>query len=420
MTRQLRCFIADELVGHFDEAASGKIAFTYAEAWAEKEGAHPLSLSLPLVALHHSGREARNYLWNLLPDNAQTLEAWARRFQVSARNPMAVLEHVGRDCAGAIVLTSAEAPPTRGRVRWLTKHEVLARLAAEREAGAAATRPGGAFSLAGAQPKLALRYDAKGRRFGEPQGRQPTTHILKPATGAYDGLAENEAYCMRIAYHLGLPVPQVWVIGAKEDLPTIVIERYDRVTQGKTVARLHQEDFCQALGIAPEKKYQNEGGPNAAQMVTLLRDNSDRPEEDITVFVQALTLNWLLHGTDGHAKNYSLLHGAGPSVRLAPLYDIASFWPYNEVPPKQRKLALRVGGEYRPWRIGRAQWERFFRDARLPASRYLERVNAVIEGFTVAATNARDELADQGISHAAIDSIADEATAECERVRRSI
>jgi serine/threonine-protein kinase HipA len=148
-----------------------------------------------------------------------------------------------------------------------------------------------------------------------------------------------------------------------EDEIAIVIERYDRQPSGNTILRVHQEDVCQALGILPTKKYQNEGGPTPANVIDLLRTYSTDRESE--TFVDALCFNWLIAGSDAHAKNYSLLLAGGPVVRLAPLYDVASILPYDEFDLQRVKLAMRIGGEYKLTQVGLRQWRKFARETRV-------------------------------------------------------
>ena len=131
-----------------------------------------------------------------------------------------------------------------------------------------------------------------------------------------------------------------------QDEIAIVITRYDRIRTQGGLRRVHQEDVCQALAINPARKYQNEGGPGIAEKLsTLLRIYSGRPDEDVETFVDSIIYNWLIVGTDAHAKNYALLIGAGGSVRLAPLYDLASALPYPQIDLKRAKMSMKIGGE---------------------------------------------------------------------------
>ena len=201
----------------------------------------------------------------------------------------------------------------RLRLNGSTKTTIAERLRALREDHSAwrIPRDTGQFSLAGAQPKTALLFENK--KWGVPSGRVPTTHILKPPSGEFDGHAENEHFCLELARALGLPVVDSRIMHFKDEV-AIVVERYDRVRIAGGLRRVHQEDMCQALGIPPTRKYQNEGGPGIRDIVDLLSDVLDELQrEDIATFLDSVVYNWLIAGTDAHAKNYALLIGARPA-----------------------------------------------------------------------------------------------------------
>jgi serine/threonine-protein kinase HipA len=307
------------------------------------------------------------------------LDRWAKKFQVSARNVFALISHVGEDCAGAVQFVTPDRLEAfksgkDDKVEWLDEAAIAKRLRALREDHAAwrLPRDTGQFSLAGAQPKTALLLQKD--RWGIPSGRIPTTHILKPPPGHFDGHAENEHICLKLARSLGMPVADTKVMRFEKEI-AIVIERYDRQFSGNTIIRVHQEDICQAKGVLPTKKYQNEGGPAPADIVELLRSYSTDRETDLDTFVDTLGFNWLIAGTDAHAKNYSLLLASGPTVRLAPLYDIASILPYDDVDVQKIKLAMKVGGEYKLNQIGLRQWQKFAREVRLGCGQGTDRTH---------------------------------------------
>ena len=164
-----------------------------------------------------------------------------------------------------------------------------------------------------------------------------------PPSRELDGFAENEHWCLRLAALAGLPVADS-TVQFFEDEPAFVVERFDRVHEKSKVLRVPAEDLCQALGVHPDRKYQNRGGPTPADILQTLARESARPSEDCQTFFDALVFNWLIGGTDAHAKNYTLLHESGGRVRLAPLYDIASSLPYFD--PKTLKLAMKIGSHY--------------------------------------------------------------------------
>jgi serine/threonine-protein kinase HipA len=193
----------------------------------------------------------------------------------------------------------------------------------------------------------------------------PTTHILKPGTPELDGHVENEHFCLAVAAELGLPVARSRV-EQFEDQIAIVVERYDRVATNDGVVRVHQEDVCQALGVYPASKYENEGGPGVRAVADLLREHSRRAHEDILALIEFVIFNWLIGGTDAHAKNYSLLIGTEGRARLAPFYDVASALPYAGTQQQKLKLAMKVGGKYRLHEIGAYQWEKLARELKFP------------------------------------------------------
>jgi serine/threonine-protein kinase HipA len=343
------------------------LAFTYERAWRDDPEAYPLTPTMPLVRDTYAHEPVDLYLQGLLPDNGEVLAALARRHQVAASDAFALLATIGEDCPGAIQFVRPDRVDDvlRGDadgVVWLTHDEVADRLTALRLPGASGRTETdiGQFSLPGRQPKTALLHDPQGDRWGVPMGRVPTTHILKPAPAGYDRLAENEHLCLGLARALGMPAAHSAVlrVGAAS---AIVVERYDRFRDpGGRLVRVHQVDMCQALGVSPKLKYEIEGGPTAPEIVTFLRERSAKPGEDIDTFIRALGFNWMIYGTDAHARNYSALLGSGGVLRLAPLYDLISALPYRRAHGDSKiRLCMSVGGETHARSIGAAAWRAF-------------------------------------------------------------
>jgi serine/threonine-protein kinase HipA len=419
MSAELIALLNGQEVGRVTRDGRGRLAFAYAEDWRQARGAYPVSLSMPLAAAEHGHKPIEAFLWGLLPDNAAVLDRWARRFQVSARNPFALMSHVGEDCAGAVQFVRSErldevigqGPP---EIDWLDEAGVAARLRALRADHAAWRIPQdtGQFSLAGAQPKTALLYE--NGRWGVPSGRTPTTHILKPPTGEFDGHAENEHVCMQLASALGLVTANSKVMRFQDQV-AIVIERYDRQRTDAGLIRVHQEDACQALAILPTIKYENEGGPGARAIVELIRTFSGRPDDDVWRFVDALVFNWLIGGTDAHAKNYSMLIGESGRARLAPLYDIASILPYGFDLQKIRS-AMKIGGEYRMRDIGARQWRKLAKDLRLDADALMPRIRDFARKIPDTLADIRRAAKAAGLDHPLIERLSGMIT---ERAQRS-
>lgn len=419
-----------EVMGVITRRAHGRVGFRYEANWANRADAPWLSLSMPAATIEHGNDVVASYLWGLLPDNPHVLERWARQFQVSAGNVFDLIAHVGEDCAGAVQFVAPERIESlRGEYRravdWLDDGQIAERLRELRRDASSWRRPQdrGRFSLAGAQPKTAL-YVEKGR-FGIPSGHTPTTHILKPATDdLFEGHIENEHFCLRLAGRLGLPVARSEIRTFRGEV-AIVIERYDRIATGAAprrneIERIHQEDLCQALGVHPARKYQNEGGPGVESCVAILREHSLRAEEDVRTFVDAQIFNWLIFGTDGHAKNYSVLHAPGGRVRLAPLYDVASILPYPGIDRMRAKLAMKIGSKYRLRDIGLHSWSKLARANRLDEDEVLGRVTAMSIRITDEAQSLLHALRAEGLRHAILRGLVDALSDRAETARREL
>lgn len=425
---ELRVFADGKWMGRvLRDRQRDRLSFQYEPKWQADPASFPLSLSMPLIAAEHPHQAVEAFLWGLLPDNDATLQRWSEQYQISARNPFKMLWHVGEDCAGAIQFVRPERveewskePPPAG-VDWLTSEQTVERmelLIRDHSAVRAATDTG-SFSLAGAQPKTGLFFDPEKNRWGVPYGTTPTTHILKPATGAFDGFVENEHFCLCLARQLGLLAVSSAVHHFGKH-PVIVVERYDRVRDGDRMIRIHQEDMCQALACPPQRKYQNQGGPSAANILTVIRDYSSDRAADEHLFIDAQILNWLIGGTDAHAKNYSLLLASSAQVRLAPLYDLSSALPYpQQVDLRRAGLAMKIGGAYKLREIERHQWEKFSKEVRVPTSELLERIRHLANRIPDSARLVAQELHDQGITHPIVARLVEEISARarhCEKV----
>ncbi|MDH2348772.1 type II toxin-antitoxin system HipA family toxin [Bradyrhizobium sp. SSUT77] len=424
MTSELVALLDGREIGRVRNDARGRLTFVYDKDWRHAEGAYPLSLSMPLAAEEHGPSAVQAFLWGLLPDNERVLERWARRFQVSARSVFALISHVGEDCAGAVQFVTPDRlealrSGAADKVEWLDETAIAKRLQTLREDHAAwrLPRDTGQFSLAGAQPKTALLLQ-KGK-WGIPSGRIPTTHILKPPTGHFDGHAENEHICLILARNLGLPVADTQVMHFGKEI-AIVIERYDRQFSGNEIVRVHQEDICQALGILPTRKYQNDGGPSPADVIELLRTYSTDRVADVDTFVEALAFNWLIAATDAHAKNYSLLLAGGPHVRLAPLYDIASILPYDDIDLQKIKLAMKIGGDYKLSQIGLRDWQKFAREARLDPDKVIAGLISMAEQLPDIVAAVRKQARKGGLDNAIVGRLAEHLIARAKQCRRQL
>lgn len=392
--RNLLVLLEGGLVGEVTQENSGRLRFDYDENWRNDPEATPLSLSMPLTASLHPHRVVNAFMWGLLPDNERVLDRWGRDNHVSSRNPFALLRYVGEECAGAVQFVRPERieDATRGgHVEWLAEKELSTQIRLLRQDPTSwqTAIDHGQFSLAGAQAKMVLLRD--GDRWGRPSGRTPTTHIIKPAIEGFDDHDLNEHLCLQAARLLGLRAAASEVRQFGEER-AIVVERYDRFPNGGQILRVHQEDLCQALGVRPTMKYQREGGPSPLQIAALLRDVDPAAASDsILRFIDAMAFNWLIGGTDAHAKNYSILL-SGRQVRLAPLYDVASALPYPNMNRPGLRLAMSIAGEYRLDWVAKRHWLRAFVELRVDSEMAFARITSLTERVTDSfATAAKDE-----------------------------
>jgi serine/threonine-protein kinase HipA len=413
-----------ERVGEWGTARRGGIPFfRYERAWVGSKRARALSLSLPLTAdLEVRGPQVENYFDNLLPDNPAIRSRIRSRFATASADTFDLLTAIGRDCVGAVQLL----PPDQEPVGWdridstaLTVGDVekLLREVTSPALLADESRDEFRISLAGAQEKTALL--GMGGRWFRPQGATPTTHILKLPLGIIGGFrgdfsdsVENEWLCARFLDELNLPVAQSGIATFGEQR-VLVVNRFDRQWQGTDaaalrkkgfkpdrgvwIARIPQEDLCQATGRPPTQKYEADGGPSISEALTLLA-NSESPLDDPSNFVLAQLAFWLLAATDGHGKNFSIHNRAGGAYGMTPLYDVLSAWPIighgkNQLPLEKAKLAMALRGKrahYRLNEIGARHWQELAQRAGVPG--LWQRMQALAESAVQAIDRVEAKL----------------------------
>jgi serine/threonine-protein kinase HipA len=299
-----------------------------------------------------SGTKDHDYFANLLPEGLARDDI-ARYHGVSGDNDFELLRLLGRDCAGALaIVPPGEEPPSIQDAHYeaLTP-EALARIVNAPSPLAALIEEGdGRLSFPGAQRKWAVMQDEEGLWL--PCGGAASTHLLKLPSDRYKDLPLNEAFTTHVASRLGLEVAMVEPYREGCSLSA----RFDRMRDGSgTVMRLHQEDFCQAMGISAKAKYEEEGGPGISSAATLLREVSGQASKDILSLTRWQVVNVVIGNTDGHGKNLSLLFDAdAKGIHLSPHYDMVCTRAYSGL---SRNLAMKVGKVTDPGLVGRPQWK---------------------------------------------------------------
>jgi serine/threonine-protein kinase HipA len=388
-------------VGAVSQTPQGDTTFHYDDDYQDDPTATPLSVSMPLGRREHKSRVVLPFLQGLLPDRPGVLDRLSRQYH-SSTHPFALLRHVGRDTAGALQFLppGEDSPDTANHQGDVERHsaEDIDRLMGDLIKAADSwgeSRAIGRWSLAGAQTKVAL-FRLPDGAWGTPRDATPTTHILKPAhLKALDRHDINELVTTRAAGLLGLPVADCESFVTASGHRVFVSRRYDRVRADGRWRRLHQEDLCQTMSVAPIRKYQEDGGPSANQIARLLRleiaDAAARVQAQETFF-SALVFAACAGCTDSHAKNYSLLLD-GPGVRLAPLYDLGTLLPHEAVDDRF-KVAMAVDGEYRLRHIGLRHFLTLAKRLQIPADRAEAAVEGIRHGLAGAFAAAAADLDD--------------------------
>ncbi|NJL06935.1 MAG: type II toxin-antitoxin system HipA family toxin [Methylacidiphilales bacterium] len=394
MTRTLDIWWDGRFVGQLMQNQHGELGFTYAPEWVNDEGSQPLSASLPKRAEPFTHRECRPFFGGLLPEESQR-DAAAQALGVSRGNDFALLDRLGGDVAGAVQLLPPGETPTlpaldqrpsplddAGLIRVLDVLPVRPLLAGEE---------GLRLSLAGAQSKVpVVLVDGA---VALPAPGQPTTHILKPPISRFKATTENEAFMMRLAAAIGLDVAQVEPRVIR-DRTFLLVQRYDRaIDDDGNVRRIHQEDFCQALGVPPETKYASEGGPTFKDCFALLRSVAARPAVDVLKLLDAVIFNGIVGNADAHGKNFSILYSdEGP--RLAPLYDLLATVAY---PDLSSMFAMKIGNSATLAELDTKGWIAFAADAGLGLPLIRRRIAEISESAIARASEVAANLARSGL-----------------------
>ncbi len=340
MKHKLEVYLNQTLIGQLCIDAESDMIFTYQKEYAENKQNIALSQSLPLQEAAFNVKQCRPFFSGILPE-AHVRTAIARQLGISEKNDFALLAEIGGECAGAVSLLPQGLTPTQLKPDYkvIDNNAVAAILETMHQRPMLAGEDGIRLSLAGAQDKLAIALIDG--HIAIPTNGAPSTHILKPINRDFPSLIENECFCLNLAKKIGLNTAEATLHKADQK-PYLLIKRYDRIQTDHTTERLHQEDFCQALAIIPEMKYQREGGPRLEDCFQLLRHVSSLPVVDIKMLLQGVLFNLIIGNNDAHGKNFSLLY-TKQQTRLAPFYDMISTAHY---PSLATKMAMKMGSKY--------------------------------------------------------------------------
>lgn len=397
----LTIYHQEHQVGHIQGEADAPV-FVYAASWLARPDAFPLSVTLPLSTLEADASRFLVWASNLLPE-ADQLKMVGLKLGIAPGDTIGLLEQIGRDTAGAL---SFGAPGERSAGGWrpIGTEADLERIIEELPRKPfLAGEDGVSMSLAGVQSKIAVARDDQGG-LCIPLDGSPSTHILKPDSDRLFGGVPNEAFCLTLARRCGLAVPPV-TTGRAGARSYLLIERYDRRRDGENWDRLHQEDFCQVLGLPPGAKYERNRtgprGPSAIDMLGAVRKHA--LATDLLAMLDAIVFNILACNTDAHAKNYSLMVTSG-RPRMAPLYDVMCASVFEGV---TSNLAQTIAGKDRGDHLRRRHWLRFVREAGFGAGPALRRIGALAEKVLTEIPAARAEVTAMPAGGGGLDAVSD-------------
>lgn len=401
MTRYLDVYFKNTKAGILGQDTDGTLTFGYDTEYLRSGGASALSFSMPLREEQYPDQVVRPFFSGLLPDEGAR-QRLAGALGLSSGNAFGLLEVIGGECAGALSLyRNGEAPAANDddgieELGGERLNELIGKLRGRPLLGG---EEGVRLSLAGAQDKLAVVLH--GDAIGLAKGGRPTTHILKPVIQGLEGTVENELFCLRLAGRLNLPVPAVEMRWSGETA-FLLIERYDRARTGDgRIDRLHQEDFCQALSIPPELKYEEEGGPGTSRSIDLINRACGRPAADRLRFIRMLLLHFLVGNADAHGKNYALLY-SNNTPDLAPLYDVVCTAAY---PRLAKKLAMNIGGRAVPDTIQLKHWFSLVPDTKAAQRLLVNDISLLAGNIEKEADALLLELSEAGIRHSILKAV---------------
>lgn len=377
------------VIGVLSETGSPPVySFIYAPEWLGAPDTFSISASMPLRSEPYDDAVCRPFFANLLPEG-ELRDALARKIGVSPDDEFGILIEIGRDCAGAISLSpdaTGHGPESLPGYRQLNESQLAEKLDQLPERPLLFGEEGVRLSLAGAQDKLPVALiDGQ---IALPIDGAASTHIIKPAISRLRESVYNEVFCLTLAARMKLPAVRSEIRFAN-GTPYALIERYDREKSlAGSIQRIHQEDFCQALGLLPTQKYETRGGPSYSDCFSLISQRSSARAKDRLYFLDAVIFNLLIGNVDAHAKNFSFVIRHN-SVRLAPFYDLMCATVYDTI---TRNMAMKIGGKDRGDYVCKAHWKTFSESCELSLSAVIRKIRTMTRSMPEIAATLHNQM----------------------------
>lgn len=365
--KKLHVFYNSDIVGKLYLDPSGELCFEYSQAWLKSKDAFPLSYRMPLQNITYV-HDAQVFFGNLLPEG-HVRKLTSGRLGLSELNDFSLLEALGEDCAGAFrILVSEDGRLPSSGLTEISLIEVAKIYQEQPLFSLGFQEKEVRLSLAGAQDKIPVIY--KNEKLFLPNGNTASTHILKFPNRDYAFITENEYYVSQLAADCGLNVMPCQLL-CKGDFAGFLSNRYDRKISGQVTQRIHQEDFCQILGISHQQKYQEEGGPNFLQCFEFIESESSKVLEDLEQLLRWLFFNVCVGNCDNHGKNLSTIIFSRDHRELSPFYDLICTKVY---PTLSKKQAMSIGGSFDASNISALHWKKQMKEINFNYNRFVEEI----------------------------------------------
>ncbi len=404
-------------VGDITGTDSTDACFAYADEYLADHNNRPISISLPLAENEFSPIQTKRFFEGLLPEGF-TRKCVAKWIRADEADYITILSELGRECLGAIKIVNTAGTDIKSNYRLLGMDDISA-LAREGSSKSADIVTKSHLSLTGASGKVGLYYDDRSKKWYQPIGDAPSTHIVKQSHVRLKKIVANEQLCLLTARNLGILVPESFIVRGNQvsskvkkgisgsdnmespDIEDILFatKRYDRKLQGsrKTIDgltvpfRLHQEDFAQAMSISSSDKYERNHEGYLKKAFDIIRTYSASPVEDQLRLWDICIFNYLIGNTDNHIKNISLIYCEDlKSIRLAPAYDIVSTMVYDG---STENMAFSIGHEYDLNKITRNSFELEAEHIGLGKKIAMTRFDNMVSQFKEAMNNAMNDMA---------------------------
>jgi len=346
MSGSLKVYYEEQQVGVLRPDDKMRLSFNYTPEWLGAAESFPVSKSLPLKQETYTD-SAHSFFTNLLPE-AGLRDYVCAQLRISPNNDYELLKRVGGDCAGALrVLPDEEScafdDTSYEPITEFTSAEALLSLT---QSHAGEVR----LSLAGAQYKMPVYLKDGGLYL--PLKQAPSSHIMKFSNPQYRRVPEDEFLVTTLARRIGIHVVDLSLFPFGEKQLATISLRYDRTCAEGRLRRLHQEDFCQVMGLPGIMKYEQEGGPSLSDCMNIIRTYSHDVISDTKSLLSWMVFNVLVGNCDSHGKNIAFLYKNG-KTRLAPFYDLVATINYPRV---SKNMAMSIGGERNVHDIRESCW----------------------------------------------------------------